>query len=183
MVLTASLTLACRDGTRARTLEDIFQDRLKIDTLYLTDDGQQIVAPANPTGAVLVDAASGMLAWPAWQCNNPACPGRGAAGTPFLFPRTNPFIYVRDDGTIGVRQLETAADHEKMEDFSEPRCPACLKERNFTRQTPQQRRQHRDWCQVHVLPSAAARLRELEKEHQQFLARQQERQDSGDTNR
>jgi hypothetical protein len=167
--------LGCSREKRPRTRNDIFQDRLKVETLYLTEDGQRVVKPGSPERVVVVDAAAGKLAWLAWQCNNPQCPGRKAANSPLVFPWPDPFAYVKPDGTVGIRQPLTPEDQKKMEDFGEQKCPECLKRRNLASETPQQRQQYKDWCVPHVLPEAAKRLAELDAELKQLVAKEQER--------
>jgi hypothetical protein len=166
----------CSGHTRPRTRDDIFQDRLKVDTLYLTEDGQRIVKPLTPERAIVIDATANKLAWPAWQCNNPKCPGRAADGAPFVFPWPDPFALVKPDGTIGIRQPETAEDQKKMEDFGEQKCPKCKAVRTLAEETPEQRQQYKDWCQPHVLPQAAKQLAALDAELKQLVQREQERQ-------
>jgi len=168
MALTASLLPACRDEARPRTAEEIFHDRRKIDTLYLTEDEQEIIAPASPAGAVVADARAGTLAWPAWQCNNPDCPGEGKGGRPYLFTWPDPFKFVADDGSVGVRQPENDEDLKLFEQSSEQKCPACLPQRNLAAETDQQRLQYQQWCQPYILPQAAEQLQELDEETRRY---------------
>jgi hypothetical protein len=156
--------------TRPRSRDDIAQDRLKVDTLFITKDGQRLKRPMNPDGAVIVDAAAGTLAWPAWQCINPDCPGRGADGAPFLFPWPDPFRSVKPDGTIVVRQPDMPAERKLFDDFATQKCPACLEKRTPASESKEKAQQYKDWCQPHVTASAAKRLAELDRELQKMMS-------------
>ena len=172
------LIVGCTGGQQARprTSNDIFLDRLKVDTLFLAPDGERIVRPMNPDRLVVIDAATGKIAWPANQCNNPDCPGR-VDRSPHLFPWPRPFVSVQADGTISeqpsltVAGGLTTADQKLFDNYAEQKCPACLKKRNLASESAQQRQQYKDWCLPYVLPSAAQRLAELDLELQQLLAR------------
>ena len=162
---------------RPRTSNDIFLDRLKVDTLFLAPDGERIVRPMNPDRLVVIDAATGKIAWPANQCTNPDCPGR-VDRSPHLFPWPRPFVSVQADGTVLERSPLmaaggglTAADQKLFDNYAEQKCPACLKKRKPASESAQQRQQYKDWCLPYVLPSAAQRLTELDLELQQLLAR------------
>jgi len=173
------LIVGCTGGQQARprTSNDIFLDRLKVDTLFLAPDGERIVRPMNPDRLVVIDAATGKIAWPANQCNNPDCPGR-VDRSPHLFPWPRPFVSVQADGTVLERSPLmaaggglTAADQKLFDNYAEQKCPACLKKRKLASESAQQRQQYKDWCLPYVLPSAAQRLTELDLELQQLLAR------------
>jgi len=166
------LLAGCNGEQRPRHSDQIFQDRLKVDTLFLTEDGQRIVRPMNPQSLIVFDAAAGKIAWPAFQCNNSDCPGRKADGSPYLFSRSNPFVSVQADGSISTRSQSTAADFEQFQKYAEVKCPACLEKRNRVSESAQQRQQYVDWCQSHVLASAAKRLAELDRELQKTLPKQ-----------
>jgi len=171
VVLPAIVAAGC--GTRSsrpRSREDIFQDRLRVDTLFITEDGRQFTRPMNPDRAIVVEG--GKLAWPAWQCDNPDCPGRGADGKPYLFPWPDPFKKAAADGSISVRQPLTQEDQVLFEKFIEQACPQCLKKRSIASESKARRQQYKDWCQPHVLPSAAKQLKELEKELGTMLGRE-----------
>ena len=163
------LAVGCGGEKQPRHSDQIFQDRLKVDTLFLTEDGQRITRPMNPQSLVVFDAAAGKIAWPAFQCNNPDCPGRNADGSPYLFSRSNPFVSVQADGLISTRSQSTPADFELFQKYAEVKCPACLKKRNRSSESPRQSQQYVDWCQSYVLPSAAKRLAELDRELQKTL--------------
>lgn len=170
-VLLALVPTGC--GTKSstpRTRNDVFRDRLLVETLFLTADGRRSVRPMNPDRAIV--AEDGSLAWPAWQCNNPDCPGRQPDGSPLVFPWPDPFQIVGPDGQITVRQPLNDADEKLFEKFSEQNCPACLPQRKPTQESKTRRQQYKDWCQPHVLPAAAKRLQELERELEEMLARE-----------
>lgn len=156
---------------RPRTRDDIARDRLTVDTLFITADGRQrINQPLNPYRALVIDAAAGTIAWPAWQCNNPDCPGRGADGTPFVFPWPDPFMSVQPDGTLTTRQPDMPAEQRLFDDFATQKCPACLAKRTPATESKEQAQQYKDWCQVHVTQAAARRIAELDRELQRMIS-------------
>ncbi len=150
------------------TREEIFEERVKADTLYLTEEGQEIIAPGSPFEAT-VDPKTNKLAWRAWQCNNPNCPGEGKGDRPFLFTWPDPFKFVAEDGTIGVRQPISDEDFELFDKFSQQACPACLKSRNRETETLDQQLEYQAWCQLYVLPESAQRLQEIGKDYRKNL--------------
>ena len=155
------------------TREKIFKARQTIDTLYLTEDGREIIAPGNADGAI-VDPETGKIAWAAYQCNNPKCPGR-KDGRPFLFPWPSPFAYVTEEGTIGYRTPEDVDEATAMtEKFAMIECPACAKIRNRDKETPEQRQQYEQWCKPYVLPESAKRLKALDEELRLLVKEQKE---------
>lgn len=170
LLVVASLLAGCQTRpARPRTREDVFQDRLKVDTLFITADGRRYTRPMNPDRAIVVD---GVLAWPAWQCDNPDCAGRGADGAAFVFPWPDPFKSVGADGSIVVRQPLTKEDEALFEKYIEQSCPECLKKRKVSTESKAQRQQYKDWCQPHVLPAAAKQLEKLERELEVLLGRE-----------
>lgn len=171
VVLLALMAAGCSGRqARPRNRDDIAYDRLKVDTLFIAQDGRRAVQPMNPDQVVILDAKAGVLAWPAWQCNNPECPGRSTDGSPHLFPWPNPFISVGPDGKLVTRQPNMPAERKLFDDFATQACPACKERRNPATESPQQRQQYKDWCQLHELPSAARRRQELDKELQRITA-------------
>ncbi|MCE9546062.1 MAG: hypothetical protein K8T25_11150 [Planctomycetia bacterium] len=151
--------------------EDILERQLTVDTLYFTDDGKELIAPGNRLLAT-VDPATHHLAWAAWQCDNPSCSGRKADGKPQLFPWPNPLLYIKDDGTIAIRQPITEAELLQADENRDVRCPACLKIRNLAAETPEQRQQYRSWCRLHILPQAAEQRKALEAEYRRLQGNQ-----------
>jgi len=150
-----AILATCSCGSRdapTLTREQLLQERLKVNVLYLTEDGREIIAPSNRFRAV-VDPKTNKLAWAAWQCDNPNCPGKGKHGRPFLFPRRDPFVFVKEDGTVGCRQPESKKDIELFEEYAVATCPACSKTE----------------VRQYVLPESAARLKELEEAHKRRI--------------
>jgi len=174
VVISLALVLGgCSGGTRRpRTRDDITRDKLSVETLYLTDDGQRVLAPKNPQGFVVVDLAARKFAWPAWECMNPDCPGKQADGSRFLFPWPMTFLEIGPDGKLLPPNPNAPDYQKKFEQSAEQKCPACLPRRNLAAESPKQRQQYQSWCVPHVTPRAAARLAELERETQAILARQ-----------
>ncbi len=149
----------CRDEPRTR--QDVFRDQLEVETLYFTADGERIYAPGADRGMIVDD--SGRVAFAAWQCENPDCPGR-TNDKPFLFPLPDPFAYVDDKGQVAIGQPISDADMAKFEDFIDLKCPACLPTRDRERETAEQRQQYQSWVTRHVTPKAQRQLAELEEE-------------------
>jgi len=156
-------------GTEAVQRADrLLERQFEVETVFLTEDGKEIIAPGNRQG-IIVDSATGKLAWAAWQCDNPSCPGRKSASLPLLFPWPNPFYFAQTDGTVGVRQPVTEAELQQAQEYAEVKCPACLKNRNRIAETPAMRQQYRSWCRQHVLPQAAQQREKLAEEYRQTL--------------
>ncbi len=95
-----SLSLSSCGPGKPPTREELFQESLTLETIYLTEDGREIKAPGNRDG-VIIDPETKTMAWAAHQCDNPECPGERKGDRPFLFPRPQPFAFIKDDGTIG----------------------------------------------------------------------------------
>ncbi|MCE9553962.1 MAG: hypothetical protein K8T91_11385 [Planctomycetes bacterium] len=148
--------------------DDILDRQMTVDTLYFANDGRELVAPGNVLRAT-VDPTTRKLAWAAWQCDNPQCPGRKPDGKPQLFPWPNPFLFIKEDGTIATRQPVTEPELLQADENRDVRCPACLKNRNLSAETPQQREQYRNWCRLHVLPQAAQQRKKLEDEYRRVM--------------
>ena len=174
LIVTASVfAVSCKEQRPPRTRADIFQARLKVDTLYLTEDGEEIIAPGNSDRVIVTE--TGKLAWPAWECQNSSCPGRSNDGSPFLFPWPDPFKSA-EGGQIKVRQPLTAQDDKLMANFSEQKCPKCLEVRDLDKETEEQRQQYKNWVQPHVTASAAEQLQALDEELQERMAREAARE-------
>ena len=150
--------------------EKIFQERSKVETLFIARDGRQLVVPAAYDRAI-VDPQTGELVWAAWQCNNPDCPGRKPNGDPHLFPWPDHLLYAKSDGTVGMRQPSTEEDFRKDDAYGVQACPECLKHRNLETESPLRKQQYQDWCRRHVLPSTAKRLKELDAQRQALYKR------------
>ncbi len=167
-----SVALGCSRYEKPRSREDIFNDRIAVDTLYITKDGNEVIAPGTVRGVIVTK--SGELAFEAWQCNNPNCPGRKVDGSPYLFPWPDPFAFVKEDGTPSMRAPENEAEDKLMAEFSNQRCPECLKQRKVATESVEEREKYRNWLQTHVLPQAEKQLKRLDEEYQDYLKRQAE---------
>lgn len=151
-----------------RTAVEALHRQLELDTLYLTDEGERFVAPDNSQRAA-VDPATKKLGWAAWQCENPQCPARQSAGQPVMFIWKHPLLFVKEDGTMGMRSPETEEDFQRIEEYGEVKCPACLKIRDLSAETDSQRRQYQFWCRRHLLPQAADQRGKLEVEYRRLM--------------
>jgi hypothetical protein len=148
------------------------QQRVAIDTLYITEDGRQFVHAGDKRAAI--DPQTGKLAWRAWQCNNPDCPGRKSNGDPLLFSKSDSLLFAKD-GNVAVRHGNTAEDLPSQKSYGKIMCPACLQIRNLAAESSQQQRQYRTWCRKHVLPSAAKRIEELNQQRRALYRRKSNR--------
>jgi len=147
---------------KPRSLEEIRAEQQNLPTLYLTKTGERVVAPGSK-GVVVCDETK-EIALPAYQCNNPDCPGRSEDGEPVLFSIPDPRFYVTVEGEVG----EHSFDSPEVMNFSgsyELECPKCLASRNKSAETPEQSQQYLRWCQPYELPESAKRREELEEEH------------------
>jgi hypothetical protein len=174
LALAASLALvSCRTEERLPTREQLFERTIAVDTLYLTEDGREIIAPGNREGAI-VDPKTGKLAWAALTCGNPKCPGEGKNGRPYVFAWPHPFVVANPDGTLGMRQPESQSDFDLFDAYAETTCPACLTIRDRANESPQVRQKHKDWIRPYVLPQAEAQLKEIEEKYKEYLGKVKE---------
>jgi hypothetical protein len=177
MLVGSALVLlgGCGEPKLPMTRNQIYQEQLKVPTLYMTESGRQFVAPGNKLG-VAVDPKTKELAWAAWKCDNPKCPGKAADGKPQLFIWPNFLAYVKEDGTVGFKQpRNTEEDLKKFEKFAEPGCPACAKIRDRAKETPEERLQFQNWATSYVLPEAEKRRQELNEELKKSYEREAQR--------
>lgn len=166
--LIVGLAGGCSD-TKPRSLEEIEQDRLSLPALYLNDSGQEVIAPGNR--GLFVDEASGEIAWPAYTCTNPDCPGEPSGGRKeFVFTWPDPRYYVAEDGTLGTREYDAAewlAALKEMGGHEVPTCPACLEQRDLGQESRAEIEKYRLWVEPYVLPGTDERLAALAAEKQQ----------------
>lgn len=158
------------------TRAQIYEAQLAVPTLYRTEAGDEIIAPGNKFG-VIVHPDTKQLAWATWQCDNPNCPakGQGTQGRPYLFIWPNFLAFAKEDGTVAFNQPLSEADLQKFQVFAEPGCPECAKQRDKSKETPEERMQYQNWATKYVLPEAEARSKELDEEMKAHLAREEER--------
>ncbi len=113
------------------------------------------------TARVFIDQASGELCWPALECQNPICPGKGENGKIFMFIFPDPSFYLKPDKTIGFDMAKAKAAGTTNRGQS---CPKCLTKRTLSLETQETREQYANYVRPHVLPETAKRLAELEAE-------------------
>lgn len=163
------LLASCRSEEPPRLREEVFRERLELPRLYFTAETRKRVrAPAGK--GVFVHEESGEICWPALVCNAPDCPGRTADGKPFVFIAPDPCICIKPDGTLGYDPARASLDKNPS-----GACPECLKIRNLSTETDQQRRRYIEWVRPYVLPETARRLKELEEEQQRRREQLQQR--------
>ena len=98
---------SCGKAPRPRSASEITADRMSVPTLYLTASGKEVIAPGGQ--GVVIDKEAAELAFAAYECLNPDCPKKGAgrSGRPYLFTWPDPTLYVKPDGTLGAKTIET----------------------------------------------------------------------------
>lgn len=166
-----AIPLAGCGSDKPRPLDEIKAERLALPALYLTLNGEEVIAPRNK-GDVIVDPASKQLAFRAYTCNNPQCPGRGkeSGSRPFLFIWHDPLWFVNSEGEL---EYEVVPDRSEQiverGGHIEPTCPECLTQRNPENEDAATRQQYRDWVTYYVFPETAKRQKELDEEHRQRL--------------
>ena len=163
-----------------RTLEEIEADQRNLPVLYLTEETlTEVQAPAD--AGLFVDEATGELAYRAYECQNPECPGRGADGSPHLFIHRDVLASADAKGEITWSQVpegETPQDYiRSLGGYLAPTCPKCVELRDLENETDEHRQQYQAWAQLHELEETATRRAELEAEYKEaFEARERVRQ-------
>jgi len=146
---------------RRRTGDEIRQEILNLNRLYLTDKTQKrVLAPAQRGGAFR-DDESGEICWPAVACLNPACPGKNADGTPFIFSQFDPGFYAKADGSVGydINKAKKGGNGAGT-----GMCPQCYNTFNVKSLTGAARQKYVDYVQPYELPEIAKRKVELQNE-------------------
>ncbi len=162
------LLAGCSGEVKPRSVKEIDAERQTLPGLFMTPSGKQIKAPGNQ--GVFVDPSSHELAWPVYECTNPACPGRGADGQPHLFIWTDPRFFVADDGSLGTREFKTIQEWREAVAAAgghrEPTCDKCLAIRQPASESPEESQRYSEYPRRYVLPETAQRKEELDAEHQ-----------------
>jgi hypothetical protein len=166
LVVALLLLAGCPGEKRPMTRDEIFAARVKVPTLYLTDDGREIVAEGTQFGAI-VDPQTKKLAWAAYQCDNPQCPGKPVGERPYLFTWPNPVLFAGEDGTVQSGQPISPEELAAFEKFKTMVCPACEAAKTPNPNGLMPRR--------YVLPEGQKRLDELELEYKQWIEREEQR--------
>ena len=168
LVIFSACSLGCQGDAKPRSLEEIKQDQLSLPALYLThEDHDEVIAPSDK-GDVIVDESLGKLAFRAWTCNNPECPGKKPPNQrPLLFIWHDPLYFIDDQGAVNYDPVPNRAEViVERGGLLEPTCPECLKIRDRAKETPEVAQKYRDWCQQYVLPQSAKRAEQLKLEVQ-----------------
>jgi hypothetical protein len=143
-----------------RSRDEILREKVALPSLFLTGVTLNRVISTNSAG-VFIDQASGELCWPALECQNPICPGRGENGKFFMFIFPDPSFYLKPDKTIGFDMAKAKAAGTTNRGQS---CPKCLTKRTLSLETQETREQYANYVRPYVLPETAKRLAELEAE-------------------
>ena len=155
-LLYGTVIIICGCGKQERTLEEIELERRTLPTVFITQESRtHVTAPLNQ--GVVVHEPTGELAYPAFACGNPNCPGR-EGDQPFLFIQTDPTLSVGPNNEL-VRGPPKGA-------FNMPVCPACLAVRDLENETLQEQAQYMRWAEEYLPPESAAREAELDEEYQ-----------------
>jgi hypothetical protein len=159
---------ACRGETKPRSLAEIDAERMSLPALYITTSGKHVTARGDL--GVFVDQQSREIAWPAYTCENPQCPGRKQTGEPLLFTWQDPRFYVTPDGTLGTRDFATLNEWreavQQAGGFREPTCPECFKSRNPQSETPEERETYSNFVRRYDSPETIARRKQLDEERE-----------------
>lgn len=146
----------------------VFERQQQLDRLYLTEkSSQQVVRPGN-VSVPFVDEDTGELSWPTLVCTNPACPGRGQDGKPYLFIHRDPLFRVDSDGKVIHPQVGPGQDYSAMVadagGFPDPTCPACYEAfRKGKTETQEDKNLYASFVQDYVLPETARQRWQLER--------------------
>jgi hypothetical protein len=164
----------CGEPPRPMTADEIHAAMVAVPTLYLTEDGDEVIAPGNRR-RVVVDEETGKLAFMAFICEHPECPGKGTGknGRPFLFIWPDPFAYV-ENGEVKIRLVQTEEDFRKQAEYADMACPECLKTRDLKTEPVQETMVYNGAIKPYVLPESKAELEKLEAAYQKFLERKAE---------
>lgn len=160
MALVAPLAAGCGRSPRprSRSRDAIFAERRTLPALFITaKSGRHVVAPDDRT--MFVDPETGEIAWRAWACHNPDCPGRQPGGPPFLCIEGDDGYVPKPDGSIGFDPRKSANPKQRP-----GMCPRCSAIRDPARETRAEAERYERWVQLYVLPETAARLAELDAE-------------------
>lgn len=155
---------------RPRTLDEIAAEQMSLPVLYLTADGEEVIAPARSDRDVIVVPRSRKLAFRAYVCTNPACPNRDRQqnGRPFLFSWPDPMWRVDEQGELQYDVVEDRmAEILRRGGTEEPTCPGCQPRRDPARETAEQRQRYRDWVVYYELPESIARNERLDVEYRE----------------
>ncbi len=156
--------LGCGSNS-SRTLDDIKADRRELKALYLTLDGEEVVA-SRELGDTVVASNKKDIAFRAYICKNPDCTGKGKGDRPFLFVWRDPMYSVNENGELKYDVVPDRAEQFILRGSTiEPTCPECAKHRDSDNETPEVRQEYRDWTAYYVLPKTAQREKELDEEH------------------
>ena len=158
VVMLVPLAGCTRPVAPPRSRDEIFQDRLRVPTLYISEkSGKRIVTEGGRMN--FVDTESGEVCWVAWACRAPNCPGRGPDGEPFLCIEADMGYFAKPDGTVGYDPKLSAMTPKRV-----GMCPQCSVIRKPESETPEQAIEYSRFVQLHQLPEAAARIKQLDEE-------------------
>jgi hypothetical protein len=143
------------ESAKPRTRDVIFLEIQSLPALYLTGKTKKRVKAPGGRGS-FVDEKTDEICWPAKECGNPNCPGRGSDDLPFIFITPDSAVFLKPDGTFGY-------DEKKM-NIKDGMCPECLTKRILKTESNADRNKYAKWVKPHVLPESAERKEELEVE-------------------
>jgi hypothetical protein len=169
-ILLLTILVGCGDS-KPLLIEDVKAERLTLQALYLTVDGEEALA-ARSKGDSIVAPDGKNIAFRAYLCKNPDCPGKdkGKNGRPFLYIWRDPMWRVNDAGLIEYDVVPDRAEQFVLRGSTiEPTCPECAKLRDQENEDPETSQKYRDWTAYYVLPATAKRDQELNEAHQARL--------------
>lgn len=163
-------TVSCKEEVEPvrepvpRSQDEIFADRMNIVSLYMTSFGEQRKRP----GGHGYFAEGGKVFWPAMECANPKCPGRGDDGAPHIFVIPDPGVVVR-----GSNQLSYDVGKAKvgLGDSKYYGCQKCFPLRTaevakggLGEETTEQKELYESFVVPHLLPESRKQLELLKAE-------------------
>ncbi len=165
------LVAGCGSEPKPRSVDEINAAREALPTLYMTASGKRIEAPRSQ--GVFVDKESRELAWPAYECTNPDCPGRSPDGEPHLFVWEDARLFVTPEGTLGSRKFETAQQWRdavaEAGGDRQPTCKKCVGIRDLDAETPEEGQKYSEYPRQYKLPRTREMEKQLDAEHQERI--------------
>lgn len=157
------------------TTDAIFNQRHQAEKLYLTQKSFKKVIRPGSVSAPFVDPESSELCWPALMCINPACPGQGQDGFPYLFIHNDPLVTAGSQGQAVFPQVGAGQDYAQMVaaagGFPDPTCPACYEKfRRDRAETPEETNRYANFVKEYDLAESSYRNEGLEHHEKSSLA-------------
>ena len=148
-----------------RSRDEIFKEKENLPALFLTAITKKRIEATGNKGN-FVDKDTGEIAWRAFECRNPKCPGKAPNGDLYLFITPDPGVILNPDGTLGYDERKA---NDAIKSGKNRGCPECLKIRNLNTESAAARERYASFVAIHVLPGTAKRLKELDEEYKRSV--------------